>query len=243
MNNIKTVIGIGLSAILINNASAIVVMPEMTTVVPVSSTDMTRLKCVHGQISAVDYVAGTGLIHTTHKNNKNTIINFQQLDDGMERKIISAKVSFGIICADEYYQLVLDPQPMETQVIQLQLPELKITAKSNKTSNENKSNEQVLLDLIKQSRAQSFGQNLDLDEKIYLGDLQIQLLNETNVAGTNYQIKRFVITSNKEVGLSEKDFINTKLGFGNIRAISLDDQQLSKTKNYTYLHLILDRGN
>ncbi len=227
--------------ILSESVMSTVVMPEIRTVVPVSNRDMSRIKCVHGQIGSIDYVAGTGLIHKTHKNNKNTIINFQQLDNGVERKIINSKVNFGIVCNEEYYQLVLDPQALDTQVIFLQVSDTELKAKKTHQQNKNKSKQQILLGLIKRSRQDINYPQLEIND-IFIDNLKLKLLGKLEVPGTQYQIKKFVVIANQDILLDEKIFLNTLLSSDTITAISLDDYQLNQEKKYTYLHVVTEKN-
>jgi hypothetical protein len=74
----------------------------------------------------------------------------------------------------------------------------------------------------------------------YLGNLQVTLLNQVKIPGTLYQLKKFAIISNKDVDISEKDFIDKQLGNGQILALSLDDYALNSDKKYTNLHVVFN---
>lgn len=78
---------------------------------------------------------------------------------------------------------------------------------------------------------------------IYLGDLQLKLVNQFDVIGSTFQVKKFVVISNKTAKtFTEKMFISTSLGKFQIAALSLDNYNLAADKNWTYLHVVLDRG-
>ncbi len=66
------------------------------------------------------------------------------------------------------------------------------------------------------------------------------LLNQVKIPGTLYQLKKFAIISNKDVDISEKDFIDKQLGNGQILALSLDDYALNSDKKYTNLHVVFN---
>jgi hypothetical protein len=59
----------------------------------------------------------------------------------------------------------------------------------------------------------------------YIGNLQVTLLNQVKIPGTLYQLKKFAIISNKDVDISEKDFIDKQLGKYFVDLISFDNIQ------------------
>ncbi|CAB5500093.1 hypothetical protein AZO1586R_1042 [Bathymodiolus azoricus thioautotrophic gill symbiont] len=258
--NKKVIVALFVSFLLSTEVFALTVMPEIRTTIPINNTDTTRIKCVHGQINSMDYSDGTGLIAKVDKSNRYAIISFQQLDTGLERKIINNKVNLGIGCGAEYYQMILDPQNMKSKTILLQQTWLELISKKSNKDNKNKTFERLLIDLIKQSRneggynntnqanqanptnqANQTNQTNQTNQKyFYLGNLQVTLLNQVKIPGTLYQLKKFAIISNKDVDISEKDFIDKQLGNGQILALSLDDYALNSDKKYTNLHVVFN---
>ena len=252
--NKKVIVALFVSFLLSTEVFALTVMPEIRTTIPINNTDTTRIKCVHGQINSMDYSDGTGLIAKVDKSNRYAIISFQQLDTGLERKIINNKVNLGIGCGAEYYQMILDPQNMKSKTILLQQTWLELISKKSNKDNKNKTFEQLLIDLIKQSRNEGGYNNTNQtnptnqanqanqanQKYFYLGNLQVTLLNQVKIPGTLYQLKKFAIISNKDVDISEKDFIDKQLGNGQILALSLDDYALNSDKKYTNLHVVFN---
>ena len=255
--NKKVIVALFVSFLLSTEVFALTVMPEIRTTIPINNTDTTRIKCVHGQINSMDYSDGTGLIAKVDKSNRYAIISFQQLDTGLERKIINNKVNLGIGCGAEYYQMILDPQNMKSKTILLQQTWLELISKKSNKDNKNKTFEQLLIDLIKQSRNEGGYNNTNQADQanqanptnptnptnqkyFYLGNLQVTLLNQVKIPGTLYQLKKFAIISNKDVDISEKDFIDKQLGNGQILALSLDDYALNSDKKYTNLHVVFN---
>lgn len=243
--NKKVIVALSVSFLLSTEVFALTVMPEIRTTIPINNTDTTRIKCVHGQINSMDYSDGTGLIAKVDKSNRYAIISFQQLDTGLERKIINNKVNLGIGCGAEYYQMILDPQNMKSKTILLQQTWLELISKKSNKDNKNKTFEQLLIDLIKQSRNEGGYNNTNQADQtnqkyFYLGNLQVTLLNQVKIPGTLYQLKKFAIISNKDVDISEKDFIDKQLGNGQILALSLDDYALNSDKKYTNLHVVFN---
>jgi len=252
--NKKVIVALFVSFLLSTEVFALTVMPEIRTTIPINNTDTTRIKCVHGQINSMDYSDGTGLIAKVDKSNRYAIISFQQLDTGLERKIINNKVNLGIGCGAEYYQMILDPQNMKSKTILLQQTWLELISKKSNKDNKNKTFERLLIDLIKQSRNEGAYNNTNQANQtnqtnqanqanqkyFYLGNLQVTLLNQVKIPGTLYQLKKFAIISNKDVDISEKYFIDKQLGNGQILALSLDDYALNSDKKYTNLHVVFN---
>lgn len=148
------------------------------------------------------------------------------------------------MCA-EYYQMILDPQNMKSKTILLQQTWLELISKKSNKDNKNKTFERLLIDLIKQSRNEGGYNNTNQADQtnqkyFYLGNLQVTLLNQVKIPGTLYQLKKFAIISNKDVDISEKDFIDKQLGNGQILALSLDDYALNSDKKYTNLHVVFN---
>ncbi|AYQ57068.1 TraK domain-containing protein [Bathymodiolus thermophilus thioautotrophic gill symbiont] len=224
--------------LLCTNAYTVNIMPEVRTTVSVSQADINRISCESGLISSIDYASNTGLTHKTHKNKKNVVILFKQLDDGRTRKIINAKINMLIGCGNEYYPLILDPQKIDSQSIFLQTSSLESEARKNNQENTVKTHEEVLIDLIKSSRKKISGV-MKNQPSVYFDNLQVKLLNKQNIYGTNYQVNKFVVIGNN-VTLIEKQFLNTQLSKYPIVAISLDDFHLNNDKNWTYLYLIVE---
>jgi hypothetical protein len=229
-------------------SNATTVLPEVRATVMVSKTDINRIECTNGVITSVDYAAGTGLIHKTHANGKNIILLFQQLDKGTSREVINSKVNILVGCNNEYYPLILDPQKVDSQTIHLQISQIEIGAEKNKQLIK-QTREQVLISLIKRSRSTDFEDiqnNIDgLNQNIYINNYQLQLVGGVDIYGTNYQIKKFIVLSNngsQSVALSEKQFISDKLSSFSIAALSLDDYELNQDKNWTALHVVIDKG-
>ncbi len=225
------------------NANAIIVMPEIRTVVSVANKDISRIQCVHGRFGGVYYAKDTGLTHNKTKNGKNVTLLFQQLDTGIEQKIINSKVNLHITCGSAYYLLVLNPvENNDTPTIRLQLPDHEIITKKQTISTDDK--EQTLVALIKQSRASNNqnNQNKSNNKDVYIGKLQLKLSSQIDVVGTPYQLKKFTVISNQETSLTDKIFLNTTLSSYPIAAISLDDYQLNNDKNWTILHMVINKG-
>jgi len=111
--------------------------------------------------------------------------------------------------------------------------------RKNKREQTNKTHDMILIDLIKNGRKNISG-SVSNQPNIYLGNLQVKLLNQQNIPGTNYQVNKFSVISNHNVTLSEKIFLDTKLNKNPIVAISLDDFKLDKKKNWTHLYLVVE---
>lgn len=78
---------------------------------------------------------------------------------------------------------------------------------------------------------------------IYLGEVQLRLVNQFDVLGSYFQVKKFVVIANKTATtLTEKMFISTRLSNFQIAALSLDEHNLSADKNWTYLHVVINKG-
>ncbi len=221
---------------------AINVLPEIRTTVSVSKADINRISCTNGEINSIDYAADTGLTHKTHENKKNVILLFKQLSGSGRNKIINAKVNILVGCNNEYYPLILDPQEIESQSIFLQTSKLENEArKNNKESN--KGFDEGLIDLIKVERNRyEDSEVITNNQIIHLNDLQIKRLSNRNIPGKNYRVNKYVVTSNKDVSLTETQFLNTKLSNYPIIAISIDDFKLNNNKNWTYLYLVVESG-
>ncbi len=221
---------------------AINVLPEIRTTVSVSKADINRISCTNGEINSIDYAADTGLTHKAHENKKNVILLFKQLSSGGRNKIINAKVNILVGCNNEYYPLILDPQEIESQSIFLQTSKLENEArKNNKESN--KGFDEGLIDLIKVERNRyEDSEVITNNQIIHLNDLQIKRLSNRNIPGKNYRVNKYVVTSNKDVSLTETQFLNTKLSNYPIIAISIDDFKLNNNKNWTYLYLVVESG-
>jgi hypothetical protein len=240
-------LGLGIMLTSLESISANI-LPEIRTTVAISKADINRITCQFGRITSIDYAAGTGLTHKTHENGKSIIFLFQQLDNGIERKLISSKVSLLVGCDSEYYSMILDPQEIESQTIFLQLPQSELSAKKIKKQNKNKSTEEIIVNLVKQSRKNNLNQDSIFASKtnnkdIYIDKLQLKLISKNDISGTMYQVKKFVVISNIAKKLDEKMFLNSKLSNHQIAAISLDDYQLNDKQKYTYLHLVINKGD
>jgi hypothetical protein len=219
------------------------VLPEIRTISPVSKADINRIYCPHGKITSIDYAAGTGLTHKANQDGKNVIILFKQLDYGTTKKLISKKVNLLVSCNNEYYPLVLDPQEVDSQTIILGLPNSEISAKKFNKSLASKTKDEIIVELIKQSRHNQSHNVNDINNKdIYIDDIKLKLVNKIDIKGTNYQVNKFVVITNKPIQLTEKYFINSKISPYKFAAVSLDDIELTQDKNYTHLHIVFNKG-
>lgn len=219
-----------------------IVYPEIKTAIAVSAIDINRVSCSHGKISSIDYTAGAGLTHKRHKDGKNAIFLFQKLDKGGVIELTSTQISVLIGCDNHYYSLIMQPKKLDSQTIFLQLSANEIQAKKNYQSIKGLSNEEIIINIIKKSRQSvNFNKdNLTNTNAIFVFKdkvkIQINQIYQKKIAGTNFNIKRYVITSKQDIVLTEVDFLSAKLD-SNIAALSLDDYNINADK-WTILHLI-----
>ena len=225
------------------NAYAVTVVPEIRTTVEVSKTDINRVSCANGTITSIDYAAGTGLTHKTHDNTKNIIFLFQQLNNGTTKEVINSKVNLLISCNNEYYPLILEPQDIDSQTIHLALTQIEDKAKSNKEL-QKKAREQILVDLIKQSRKNTQDDVVESKtppKNFFIDKFQLQLSAISAIYGTHYQLKKYVVLSSAPTRLDEKTFLSSKISNYKIVALSLDDYELNQDKDWTTLHVVIDK--
>jgi hypothetical protein len=174
---------------------------------------------------------------------------FQKIQQNNSIKSINKSASVFIGCDRNHYLLVIKP----TQKIPAKsfyLTASNLSARNNSKKFNKLSYPAQIINLIKQSRREGFltlplPSTINKSPKIHLQNLKIQQTASKEIPGTLFSITQFSITNKTPTlrSLTERQFLSTKLSPHKIIAISLDDHQLTPTKNFTTLHIITERTN
>jgi hypothetical protein len=169
---------------------------------------------------------------------------FQKIQQNNSIKSINKSASVFIGCDRQHYLLVITPTK-KTPAQSFYLSASNLSARNNSKKFNKLSYPAQIINLIKQSRREGFVTlPLPLPSTINKS-LKIQQTAYQEIPGTLFSITQFSITNKTPTlrTLTERQFLSTKLSPHQIIALSLDDHQLTPTKNFTTLHIITERTN
>lgn len=216
------------------------VLPEVTTQIFLSSTDINRIICPpesEGEVHVV-HSAEKGL--NTKTVGKDVFVKFniiKKIEDGKETLIHSTvPTDMYVICGGEVYSMIVIPKRIPSQMVKLSTG-VKNTIKKNLSMYSGMAYEKKIIDIIKSAYIdnipESFTVHLIKKPVDMFKDILMVFERIIVVDGVGLELKEYSLSvkdSSKTdtLNLTEKEFLKPDIAGRGVVAISLDTHQLSK---------------
>lgn len=216
------------------------VLPEVTTLVSLSSSDVNRIICpaeATGDVNVV-YSAEKGMI--VKVVGKDIFIKFNVIKktvDGKEEQVYSTvPTDMYIVCGGEVFSVIVTPKRIPSQTVKLTTGK-KNTIKENLSRYQGMSFEKKIVDIIKSVYSDNIPDSFTVEvvrrPLDIFKDLSVTLERIVKVEGEGLELREYSLRVKETSGvntmnLTEKEFLRPDMAGKNVVAISLDLQQVSK---------------
>jgi conjugal transfer pilus assembly protein TraK len=207
-----------------HGSAATEVLPEITTRVEMSSSDINRIHCSHSQIGDVLFSDEKGI--EVKINGKNAFLKFsaQQTMSGTEYKTKPAEIY--VVCGNDMYILIAEPMKIPATTVRLS-SSLRNRIKEAGEFFKGLAFEEKNRKLIEYAYTDSlpdFFKVTNVSERIGIfKEMQLMLIKTVRVEGEGILLKEYVFknVSDVEMHVQEEDFLIKEIT-KNAVAISLD---------------------
>ena len=228
------------------------ILPEMTTKVRMSNSDVNRIVCP-GNIKDVIFSREKGL--TVKIDGHNAFVKFLITKKRNRKTYVTTPSEVYVVCAGDVYSIIAVPKRIPAQTIRLSSGRKK-RIKENNLLFSGLAFETRILSLIRSVYTEEIPDSFDVeltDKKYSLfEDIGLTLRRIVTVEGEGLRVKEYIAemlqnggrSSAKEIELSEKNFLKTELTVNPI-AISIDRMNLKKgdTARVFIVELNREAGN
>jgi hypothetical protein len=206
------------------------VRPENLTKIPVSSTDVNRIKCGDGLITGIHYSQDKNI--AVEVKESNAYIKFLAMQQGSEITYSERASEFFVTCGGEVYELILLPKIMNAKTIYLSNP-IKNKIKENISSyNELPLEDQIVKfsvallsddeNILQQFNVKNYkatDQNwFDFDKYSKVGKIK-----SFSVDGIGIKVSEYRLISKKGRRFNPTEFLDSRLG-ENILGVTVDPE-------------------
>ena len=223
-------------------ATDITILPERTTSVEMSNSDVNRIAC-SGPIEDLIYSSEKGV--EGNFVGDNAFIKFKIAKKGAEKIYSSTPTELFVACQGKIFSLIATPKRIPAATIRL-FTGRDDAQKKNMAELEGMPFEKKILHLLKQAYKAKYPDSYlthSANLKIELAsNLDVRLRHVVDVEGEGFRIKEFVVSSRggQVVELEEKLFLSRNIG-EKIVAIAIDEHLLKSGKS-TRVFVIEARG-
>jgi len=220
--------------------SDIRVLPEVTTKIFLSSSDVNRIVC-EAPIKDVVFSQEKGI--TVKIEGKNAFIKFLVKEIDGKKEYSTTPSEFYVICDNTVYTMVAIPKRIPARTVRL-VPPLSNKIKKNIEFFKSLPFEKRIVYIVKHVLKDDIPDTWDTTKvskaiNVYQ-DLDINLIRIFKIEGTGLRVKEFILRSNKKLKLKETEFLLTSLTKNPI-GISLSSLNISKGKPVELI--IIERVN
>jgi len=205
------------------------ILPEVTTAVELSSSDINRIVCP-GTISDLIFSREKGI--EGHFVGNNAFVKFTITVQGDEKKYSSTPTELFVSCNDTIYSLIATPKRIPSVTLRLS-PSSTTDLKRNISRYQTLPFEKKVLQLIREACLGEFPDSYrlaDTDVMVNISvDLSVHQVRIVDVEGIGLRLKeyRVKLTSDEEIRVTEKDFLRAEMGEG-IIAVMVENHVIKK---------------
>jgi len=224
------------------------ILPDVSTAVELSASDVNRVTCVNGVISDVIYSQEKGVV--VRYSGKDAFIKFQVIDPGKREKLLYSTTPTEIyfVCGEQVYTIVALPRRIPAQQVKLSNAVVN-RIKQNKEFFAEMPYEQRIATIIQRTYRDDFedswviqGVNNSIDD---FSNYQVTHFRDVIIEGEGIILKeyhvRFTDMTHPEGGRIEEKMFLTKDFTKNTIAIALD-KTLVKPNERVRLFIVESRG-
>ncbi len=222
MCKIKAIIVPVLLAVTVQAAQAASsILPEVTTAVDLSSSDINRIVCP-GMINDLIFSKEKGI--EGHFVGNNAFVKFTIIVQGDDKKYSTTPTELFVSCNDTIYSLIATPKRIPSVTLRLSPP-----ATGDFKQNINRYQalpfEKKVLQLIREAYQGGYPDSYRISEADALVnisvDLSVRLVRTVDVEGVGLRLKEFKVktTGDQSIQVTEKDFLRAEMGEGIIAVV------------------------
>ena len=243
MRNKTTLIGSLLPAILICTCYAMAgemstsgaILPEVTTAVDLSSTDVNRITCT-GEITDLIFSSEKGV--EGHFTGNNAFVKFKLKKVGNEEIYSTRPTELFVVCGGSVYTLIGTPKRIPSVTLRLSAGKGN-KIKKNMDHYEGLPFEKKILRLIREAYRGEYPDSYRVTAahvQVNLSaDLRVSLKRVVDVEGEGFRLKEYSVTATPadeeaRLAIQEKDFLRADIG-EKIIAIAVERQSLAASES------------
>jgi len=214
-------------------AAVTTIMPEKSSRVSVSTTDVNRIKCGDGVITGVHYSKDKNMI--VEVKDSNAYVKFMALKEGEKITYSDRASEVFVTCGGEVYELILIPKKVNAKTVYLSNPiknkisgnierfgSLPLEEKIVRFSVAMLTNDADILEPLSVKKFKASQQDwFDYDTKTKIGKVA-----EFQVEGIGLKVTKFNLITTQDVRFTPTAFLDTRIG-ENILGVTLDPETVN----------------
>lgn len=204
------------------------IMPEVTTAVELSSSDVNRIVCP-GTINDLIFSKEKGI--EAHFAGGNAFVKFAISVQGEDKHYATTPSELFISCDNTIYALIATPKRIPSVTLRL-APSPSRGLKENIERYQVLPFEKKILQLVRDAYQEEYTESYRItatDTEVNLSaDLTVRLKKIVDVAGVGLRLKEYLVgvTAGNPVHVTEKDFLRSTMGEG-IIAVVVEDHDIT----------------
>ena len=212
------------------------ILPEMTTAVDLSSTDINRIVCP-GTINDLIFSKEKGI--DGHFVGNNAFVKFKIIVQGNEKKHSTTPTELFVSCNNTIYSLLASPKRIPAVTLRLS-PSPTRNIKQNISRYQALPFEKKILQLVQEAYQNEYPDSYRLtkaDTLVNLSvDLHVRLVRIVDVEGVGLRLKEYLVkpVSALPVQITEKDFLRAEMGEG-IVAVVVENHTLEQSTSRVFI--------
>lgn len=218
------------------------ILPEVTTAVDLSSSDINRIVCP-GTINDLIFSKEKGI--EGHFVGNNAFVKFTITVQGDDKKYSNTPTELFVSCNDTIYSLIATPKRIPSVTLRLSPPTTG-DFKQNISRYQGLPFEKKVLQLIREAYQGVYPDSYrisDTDAQVNISvDLSVRLVRIVHVEGVGLRLKEYKVkgTSDENISVSEKDFLKPEMG-ENIIAVVVENHTIEQGGS-TRVFIVEQRG-
>ncbi len=211
------------------------ILPEVTTAVDLSNTDVNRITCP-GEITDLIFSSEKGV--EGHFTGNNAFVKFKLKKTGHEEIYSNRPTELFVVCNGSVYTLIATPKRIPSVTLRLSAGSGN-NIKKNMDHYEGLPFEKRILRLIREAYLGEYPKSYRMtaaNVQVNLSaDLQVTLKRVVDVEGQGFRLKEYHVTATPEVdeariAIEEKDFLRADIG-EKIIAVAVERQTLAPSES------------
>ncbi|MEW6291018.1 MAG: type-F conjugative transfer system secretin TraK [Thermodesulfobacteriota bacterium] len=197
------------------------ILPEVTTAVDLSSSDINRIVCP-GSINDLIFSKEKGI--EGHFVGNNAFVKFTIIVQGDDKKYSTTPTELFVSCNDTIYSLIATPKRIPSVTLRLSPPATG-DFKQNISRYQALPFEKKVLQLIREAYQGGYPDSYRISEADAMVnisvDLSVRLVRTVDVEGVGLRLKEYKVktTADQSIQVTEKDFLRAEMGEGIIAVV------------------------
>ena len=205
-----------------------IIVPEVTTQVDLSSSDINRFVCPPGEMGPIHVVFSKEKGVSVNTEGRNAFVKFLIKQEDGKNGYSTTPTEFYVICGRKVYTLIGLPERIPARTVLLSGGDDE--ARKNASLFEGMPFEKKILRIVKSVYTEDIPDSFTVNDEdkpfdLYKG-IGLTLVRSVRIEGQGLKAKEFAVEAREDVELSEKDFLKRELT-SNPVAVAIDKLKLS----------------